>query len=281
MKLFTLPNLFTGMNLMCGVIAIVFTFAGRIDVAPWLLLLAALFDFFDGMLARRMGLSGELGKQLDSLADVVSFGLAPGFIMMVVMVLSLHGDAPFYINDFASNAHFELQNWMNAVFYNVPNSVNYGFIYLPFFAMLIPFFSMFRLAKFNIDERQSDSFIGVPTPLNTIFFMFFPFILHSEFSAIQLDPMKFNWLLNEYIIGAIIIVMSYLLISELPLISLKFKNFGWKGNEYRFVFLLLSFILILSLFVWSIPLIVFLYLIISFIESREKKNKQHEIQSGN
>jgi CDP-diacylglycerol--serine O-phosphatidyltransferase len=279
MKLFTLPNLFTGLNLMCGVIAIVFTFAGRLDIAPWLLLVAAIFDFFDGMLARKMNLSGELGKQLDSLADVVSFGLAPGFIMMVVIVLSLHGDAPFYINDFASNAHFELQNWMNAVFYNVPNSLQYASLYVPFIALLIPFFSMFRLAKFNIDERQSDAFIGVPTPLNTIFFMFFPFVLQSEFSAIQLYPSSYSWLLNEYILSGIVLLMSFLLISELPLISLKFKHFRWRGNEYRYSFLIVSCILIFSLFVWSIPLIVFLYLIISLIEVRIKKNKQNEIQS--
>ena len=279
MKLFTLPNLFTGMNLMCGVIAIVFTFAGRLDIAPWLLLVAAIFDFFDGMLARKMNLSGELGKQLDSLADVVSFGLAPGFIMMVVIVLSLHGDAPFYINDFASNAHFELQNWMNAVFYNVPNSLQYASLYVPFIALLIPFFSMFRLAKFNIDERQSDVFIGVPTPLNTIFFMFFPFVLQSEFSAIQLYPSSYSWLLNEYILSGIVLLMSFLLIAELPLISLKFKHFRWRGNEYRYSFLIVSCILIFSLFVWSIPLIVFLYLIISLIEVRIKKNKQNEIQS--
>lgn len=279
MKLFTLPNFFTGMNLMCGIISIVFTFAGRIDVAPWLLLVAAIFDFFDGMLARKMNLSGELGKQLDSLADVVSFGLAPGFIIMVVMVLCLHGDAPFYINDFASNAHFELQNWMNTVFYNVPSSSKYFSLYVPFVALLIPFFSMFRLAKFNIDARQSDAFIGVPTPLNTIFFMFFPFVLQTEFSAIQLQPSNYNWLLNEYILVAIIVLMSYLLIAELPLISLKFKHFRWKGNEFRYSLLIGSCILILSLFVWSIPLIVFLYLIISLIEVRIKKNKQNEIQS--
>lgn len=279
MKLFTLPNLFTGMNLMCGVIAIIFTFAGRIDVAPWLLLIAAIFDFFDGMLARKMNLSGELGKQLDSLADVVSFGLAPGFIMMVVIVLSLHGDAPFYINDFASNARFELQNWMNAVFFSVPNSSQFVSLYVPFVALFIPFFSMFRLAKFNIDDRQSDAFIGVPTPLNTIFFMFFPFVLQSEFSAIQLSPSSYSWLLNEFILSGIVMLMSFLLIAELPLISLKFKHFRWKDNEYRYSLLVGSCILILSLFVWSIPLIVFLYLIISLIEVRIKKNKQNEIQS--
>lgn len=281
MRLFTLPNLFTGMNLMCGVFAIVFTFAGRIDVAPWLLLIAAIFDFFDGMLARKMKLSGELGKQLDSLADVVSFGLAPGLIMMVVLVLCLHGDEPFYINDFASNVHFELHNWMNAVFFGAPDSIKDGRLYVPFIALIIPFFSMFRLGKFNVDERQSDAFIGVPTPLNTIFFMFFPLVLHAEFSAIQLNPSAYAWLLNEYLLGALIILMSYLLIAELPLIALKFKHFNWKGNEYRYIFIGLSIGLIFGLFVWSIPLIVFLYLIVSMIELFVKKIKQNEIQSGN
>jgi CDP-diacylglycerol--serine O-phosphatidyltransferase len=270
------------MNLMSGVLAIVCALAGRIDVAPWLLLLSALFDFLDGLIARKMNLMGELGKQLDSLADMVSFGLAPGIIMLVVLVLSLHGEGPFYINDFASNTHYELQNWINAVFYGVPNRIEDSLIYLPFVALVIPFFSMFRLAKFNIDDRQTDSFIGVPTPLNTIFFMFFPLFLNARFSEIQLDPNRYEWFMNSAVLCVLILGMSYLLIAEIPLISLKFKRFSWTGNEMKFIFLVCSALLIFTMFVWSIPLIVFLYLIVSLVEQQRKRKKnKNEVQSGN
>lgn len=265
--MFNIPNLFTAANLMCGILSIILTFAGRIDLAPFAIFLGGLFDFFDGFLARKLKISGEMGKQLDSLADMVTFGLAPGFIMMVVIIVSIYIDGPFDNAGFTSHVHFEMQNWVNAIFYDVPNQMDANINILPFFGLVIPFFSMFRLAKFNIDKRQADSFIGVPTPLNTIFFMFFPLIMWLEFENWKYNEGIFIYLLNPYFLVGLIIFMSLLLVAEIPLFSLKFKHFKWKGNEIRYSFLLISMLLIPFLLVWSIPLIVFLQLILSFIDN--------------
>lgn len=269
--MFNIPNLFTAANLICGVIAIILALSGRIEIAPFVIYLGALFDFFDGFLARKLKVSSEMGKQLDSLADMVTFGVAPGILMMVVMITTIYIDGPFYTNDFASHVHFQLQNWINAVFYNVPNSMDASIKYLPFAAMFIPFMSMFRLAKFNLDTRQSDSFIGVPTPLNTFFFTFFPLILWMEFDVWKYDEGIIGYVFNSYFLVGLIILMSLLLVAEIPLFSLKFKHFKWKGNEIRFSFLLISAILIPILLVWAIPIIVFLQLILSVIDNKFSK----------
>jgi CDP-diacylglycerol--serine O-phosphatidyltransferase len=252
---------------MCGILSIILTLAGRIDLAPFAIFLGGLFDFFDGFLARKLKISGELGKQLDSLADMITFGLAPGLLMMVVIIVSIYIDVPYEATSFTSHVHFEIQNWVNAVFYDVPNQMDASIKWLPFFALIIPFFSMFRLAKFNIDVRQTDSFIGVPTPLNTIFFTFFPLIMWLNFDVWRYDEGIYGYLFNSYFLVGLCLFMSILLVSELKLFSLKFKHFEWKGNEIRFSFLLISMILIPLLLVWSIPLIVFLYLILSLVDN--------------
>ena len=267
MRMFNIPNLFTAANLMCGILSIILTLAGRIDLAPFAIFLGGLFDFFDGFLARKLKISGELGKQLDSLADMITFGLAPGLLMMVVIIVSIYIDVPYEATSFTSHVHFEIQNWVNAVFYDVPNQMDASIKWLPFFALIIPFFSMFRLAKFNIDVRQTDSFIGVPTPLNTIFFTFFPLIMWLNFDVWRYDEGIYGYLFNSYFLVGLCLFMSILLVSELKLFSLKFKHFEWKGNEIRFSFLLISMILIPLLLVWSIPLIVFLYLILSLVDN--------------
>lgn len=269
--MFNIPNLFTASNLICGVLAIIFTLVGRIDIAPFIIFLGALFDFFDGFLARKLKVSSEMGKQLDSLADMVTFGVAPGLLMMVVIIVTIYIDGPFYSDNFASHVHFQMQNWVNAVFYNVPNSMDASIKYLPFVGLFIPFMSMFRLAKFNLDTRQSDSFIGVPTPLNTLFFTFFPLVLWMEFDAWKSNPGIFEYVFNSYFLVGLILLMSLLLVAEIPLFALKFKHFKWKENEIRFIFLLTSAILIATLLVWSIPLIVFLQLILSVIDNKYSK----------
>lgn len=266
--MFSIPNLFTAANLMCGILAIILTLAGRIDLAPFLIFLGAFFDFFDGFFARKLKVSGEMGKQLDSLADMITFGLAPGLMMMVVMITTIYIDGPFYTDDFASHTHAQLLNWTNAVFYDVPNSMDASIKYLPFVALFIPFMSMFRLAKFNLDPRQEDSFIGVPTPLNTLFFSFFPLVLWMEYETWKYDEGIFGYIFNSYFLSGLIILMSLLLVSEMRLFSLKFKHFKWRGNETRYSFLLISVLLIAVLFVWAIPLIVFLQLILSLIDNK-------------
>jgi len=265
--MFNIPNFFTAANLMCGVVAIILTLSGRIDFAPFVIYLGALFDFFDGFLARKLKVSSEMGKQLDSLADMVTFGVAPGLLMMVVMITTIYIDGPFFTDNFASHVHSQLQNWINAVFYNVPNSMDASIKYLPFAGLFIPFMSMFRLAKFNLDTRQTDSFIGLPTPLNTVFFTFFPLILWTEYDLWKFDAGIFGYVFNSYFLVGLIVVMSLLLVAEIPLFSLKFKHFKWKGNEIRFSFLLISAILI--------PIL----LVLSVIDNKFSKTKHNEIQS--
>lgn len=279
MSMFNIPNLFTAANLLSGVIAIILILVGRIDLAPFAIFAGALLDFFDGFLARKMKVSSEMGKQLDSLADMVTFGVAPGLMMMVVMITTIYIDGPFYDMDFQSYVHFQLQNWINAVFYGVPNMMDASIKYLPFTALFIPFMSMFRLAKFNLDTRQSDKFIGVPTPMNTLFFTFFPLILCTEYETWKFNEGIFGYVFDSYFLVGLIILMSLLLVAELPLFALKFKHFKWKGNEIRFIFLLTSGILIAVLLAWSIPLIVFLQLILSVIDNKKSKKVTNEIQS--
>lgn len=263
--MFSLPNLFTAMNMLSGVMAIIFTFSGRLDLVPFAIFAGAIFDFFDGFLARKLGVSGELGKQLDSLADMITFGLAPGMFMMNVIIVAIYLEGPYYNMAFHEYAHFQWNNWVNAVFHSVPNNMDASIKYLPFFGLVIPFFSMFRLAKFNIDERQSDTFIGLPTPLNTIFFCFFPLLLWTYFGQLNEGPKIISFILDPYVLSAVIVIMSLLLVSELPLFSLKLKQLRWKGNETRYTFLILCSLFIGLFLVWSIPLIVILYLTFSLI----------------
>jgi len=276
--MFSIPNIVTSLNMMSGVFAIILTFSGRLDLAPLAIFAGAIFDFFDGFLARKLGVSGELGKQLDSLADMITFGLAPGLFMMNVIVVSIYLDGPYYDMSFQEYAHFQLNNWVNAVFHAVPNSMDASIKYLPFFGLVIPFFSMFRLAKFNIDERQTDSFIGLPTPLNTIFFCFFPLLLWKDFGHLYEGNGLIPIILDPYVMSCICVLMSLLLVSELPLFSLKFKQLGWKGNEFRYIFLILCLLFIIVFLVWAIPLIVILYLSFSLI-LQKINSKAHEIQS--
>jgi len=286
MRMFNIPNLFTAANLMCGVLAIFLSFSGHLAIAPYFIFLGAVLDFFDGFLARLLNQQGELGKQLDSLADMVTFGLAPGVIMMQVLIAMTictgigpcmdEGFQVYTIADKDYTVVVTFNIWIEQFF----TGEQYNFI--PLFALLIPFFSMFRLAKFNIDTRQSESFIGLPTPANTIFFCAFPLLL-SQFSQTtgwQHDLIM--WLVQPVVLVPIIIVMSLLLVAEIPLFALKFKTFKWKGNEIRYLFLISCAILIPSLLVWSIPIIILLYLLLSIINNVRKsgqQNKKHEIQS--
>ncbi len=256
--MFNIPNLFTAANLISGCIAIILAFAGRIDLAPFAIFAGALFDFCDGFIARKMKISGEMGKQLDSLADMVTFGLAPGIIMFAMLVT--FGNDPL-ITESPSG-------WVNKMLSGETTN------YYPLIALVIPFFSLFRLAKFNLDTRQTESFIGLPTPANTLFFMSFPLV--ASYSDVDSGIMRnvSEFMFHPISISVAIIVMSLLLVSEIPLFSLKFKSFGIKGNQIRYSFLLISLIFILVFKAWALALIVFLYLVLSIIENYFFKDKK-------
>lgn len=261
MKMFNVPNLITAGNLLCGIFAIILAFGGRIDIAPYFIFAAAILDFFDGFAARLLKQHSELGKQLDSLADVISFGLAPGLIMFQLLIYT-NPDYIIYSGDVMRKWISDLSDLNTKSFF-------------PLIALLIPVLSMFRLAKFNIDTRQSDSFIGLPTPANTIFFMTFPLVMTSkDSSTIEWQINLIEFLLQPWVMIPIILVMCYLLIAELPLFALKFKSFCWKGNEIRFIFLITCGILIFTLGWWSLAIIILLYLILSIINNitRKKEN---------
>lgn len=275
--MFHIPNLLTASNLICGILAVISSLMGRIDLAPIFIFGGAIFDFFDGFLARKMNKMGELGKQLDSLADMVTFGVAPGIFMLVILIFTISPIKPTEGETFISHIDFLLNNWKNAVFYDIPNSLNNNLKYLPFSALLIPFLSMFRLAKFNIDTRQSESFIGLNTPANTIFFTTFPLFLSLNFQKTGYSKL-IDYLYTPQIIVPIIGLMSLMLIAEIPMFSLKFKNFKWQENKLRYLFLITCLLLILFLLVLSIPIIVILYIILSLIENKSKQIK-NEIQS--
>ena len=269
-KLFNIPNLFTASNMLCGILAILLSLAGRIDLAPFPIFLGAIFDFFDGFLARILKQQSELGKQLDSFADMITFGLAPGIFMMVLLIFVQEGSV------FYDNAQFNSQiifDWLiNLSQFKSQN-------YLPLVALFIPFMSMFRLAKFNIDTRQSVSFIGLPTPANTIFFTAFPLILAQVPNANTAQLNLITSVFQPTVLIPIIILMSLFLVAEIPLFALKLKHFGWKGNEIRYSYLTTCLLLIPFLLVWSIPIIVLLYIVLSIIENVFLKKKQNEIQS--
>jgi len=265
--MFNLANLFTSFNLISGVLAIVFAVSGHLFLAVMFVFAGAVFDFLDGLIARLFKTSGEMGKQLDSLADMVSFGVAPGVIMMVVLTIDLkmYYSSEFLIGESALFINSSFSIWVNGVVGGFR-----GVSVLPLTALMIPFFSLFRLAKFNLDTRQTTSFIGLPTPANTLFFMTYPLALTLSFNGVG----SFEVLFNPVIILSVIMLMGLLMVSEVPLFSLKVNKLSFKGNEIRVVFLLISLILILLFKVWAIALIVFLYLILSIIENNFFNNKK-------
>jgi CDP-diacylglycerol--serine O-phosphatidyltransferase len=266
--MFNLANLFTAANLLSGITAIVLALTGSWNIAPYAIFAGLIFDFLDGFVARFLKNSSEFGKQLDSLADIVTFGVAPGVIMMVVLAINtdsiVQGESYDMIKD-------DFTLWINNMIYN-----NMDGSWFPLAGLMIPFFSLFRLAKFNVDSRQTDSFIGLPTPANTLFFMTFPLVLGhcSDYcGASSIIPFIFN----PWMIVGLILLMGILMISEIPLFSLKLKNFGFKGNEIRIVFLLTSLVFLLLFGLWSMALIVLLYLTMSIAQNIFYKKKKNEI----
>ena len=279
--MFALPNWLTAGNLICGVLAIMFSLTGRIDLAPWLVMIAALLDFLDGFLARKMGVSSELGKQLDSLADMVTFGVVPGIICFILLIINgahevVHTSfgpeaSPYLYDSFGQSIHQLITFYFADLTGNpldyAPFHFSGWYLYSPFVALFIPFFSLFRLAKFNIDTRQSDKFLGLPTPANTLFFMSLSLMLWDAWGETGWKHTLIYTLIKEEILSVFIVLFSVLLVTEIPLIALKFKDYSWKNNRMRYVLIGISVILIALLSFRAIPVILFLYLGLSMVEN--------------
>ena len=248
-----IPNLFTLLNLFSGLIAVILAFSDRLIEAAFFVMLGIFFDFFDGFFARLLKVSGELGKQLDSLADMVTSGVAPGIVMFQMLLMATHGK-------WFMELSCEYKNWQSF------GEMEWS--YLPLLGLLIPLASAYRLAKFNIDERQTSSFIGLPTPALSLFVVSLPLILNSSDISFFTEILK-----NKYVLIGITLIGSYLLNAELPLFSLKFKDYSWKNNIAKYVFLILSVVLIIFLKTVAIPMIIILYVIISIVDNSMNKNK--------
>ena len=219
-----IPNLLTISNLICGCIALYFTFKGELVFTAYLIGFAAIFDFMDGAAARLLNVSNPIGKELDSLADMVSFGLVPGSV-----VFHLLEESPLS---------------------------QYSFM-----ALIIPIFSAYRLAKFNVDENQNENFIGLPTPANCLVFVSIPLI--TTFNSESIIAYLFE---IPEILLIITIIMSLGLVSKINMFSLKFKNLKFQDNKFRFFLIIMSIILLTWLEFSAIPIIILLYVMMSIVK---------------
>ena len=226
-----IPNAVTCCNLLSGCIACVMAYEMKYELAVGFIMLGAGFDFLDGMLARLLKVSGPLGKELDSLADGITFGLAPAMI-----VFSLFKEVHY------------------------PNFLLPVTAYVPYVAFLISVFSALRLGKFNIDPRQSSSFVGIPTPANALFWGalvmgLHDFLLSDGFNAIYLF--------------VLVCLTSWLLIAEIPMFSLKFKNFSWEENKVKYIFLIVCIPFIFLLGIGGLAAIIIWYVILSALTQKK------------
>lgn len=214
-----IPNALTCSNLVCGCLGVIEVLEGNLIWAPYLIWLAAIFDFFDGFAARALKVSSPIGGELDSLADMVTFGVLPSLVL------------------FALLRQASVPEWV------------------PYLALVVALFSAIRLAKFNVDTRQTTSFIGVPTPANALLISAFPLIIdrHPDWGFMQ----------HPAFLLAVAFIMSFLLVAELPLFALKFKDFSWQHNRIKYIFLVLSLLLIVFFQFVAIPLIIILYVVLS------------------
>ena len=231
-----IPNIITLLNLLCGCIALVFAGEANFEMAFFFVCLGIFFDFFDGFFARLFHVSSPLGLQLDSLADMVTSGVVPGFVLFKMLSNSVNSDP--------------------------------SLMYLPYLGFIITLGSCYRLANFNIDTRQTDSFIGLPTPANALFILSLPLLLKNSDSLIVLEL-----LINPWVLLFISVLSAYILNAEIPLFALKIKKFNLKDNALQLFFLLISILLLAYLQFAGVALIIVFYVLLSIITNKFKANK--------
>jgi CDP-diacylglycerol--serine O-phosphatidyltransferase len=240
-----IPNFITLLNVFCGCVATVFAVLNRLEIAAIFVALGIFFDFFDGLAARVLDVKSELGLQLDSLADMITSGLVPGIVMFQLLAMS-------QTDGWGDGSHFFL------------NSGELKLVHiLPFFGFVITMASGYRLAKFNIDENQTSSFIGLPTPANALLILSLPLIL-----LYQNNDFLNSIILNQWFLIGLTIVSAYLLNCSLPLFALKFKNTSFKDNAMRYIFLIISVVLIVTMKFMAIPIIILFYILSSFVQEK-------------
>jgi CDP-diacylglycerol---serine O-phosphatidyltransferase len=231
-----IPNLFTCANILGGCLGIfAIVHDGNLTLGAYMIFLCAVFDMLDGMAARALNVFTRIGKDLDSLADVISFGVVPATIMVQLM--------------WQSNLYDYSDSWF----------LIRCIAFMPF---IIAVFSALRLAKFNIDTRQVDSFLGLPTPANSIFIASLPLILKNDELGLS------TIILNPYFIGITSIVVSLLLVSEIPLFAVKFKNYSWRDNSHQYILILLSITLVAILKFAALPIIILFYILLSLVKRK-------------
>lgn len=243
-----IPNFITLMNLLAGILSIYLGMKGDLQLSAALIFLAAILDFFDGLLARVLDAKSEIGGQLDSLADVVSFGVAPAFVLFhtIEMTLEMRGE--------------------------------FSQTYLPFIAFMVPLFSALRLAKFNIDEEQSTSFKGLPTPATGILLASFPIMIIVCLA--ENKGLYYDIVTNPWFLAATAVACSLLMVSSLPMFALKFSSTNWGENQTRYIFLIISVFLIILLKLAAIPLIILMYLLLSVVSLFSKSTLQSNQKEG-
>ncbi|PKP16817.1 MAG: phosphatidylserine synthase [Bacteroidetes bacterium HGW-Bacteroidetes-23] len=234
-----IPNFITLLNLLSGCIAVVFVARDQFELAFFFVCLGIFLDFFDGFFARLFKVQSPLGVQLDSLADMVTSGLVPGYVMFK-MIFNYQNQGVSALDDYFPLNHI-----------------------LPLVGFIITLGSCYRLAKFNIDTRQTDSFIGLPTPANALFILSIPLVIAST----EITFLK-EALTNSYILMVISILSVYMMNAEIPLFSLKMKNFSWQNSKFQIIFLLLAVILIVTLKIVALPIIILLYVLMSVIQNK-------------
>lgn len=235
-----IPNFFTMLNLFCGCVALVWVSNFQFLWAFGFVCLGIFFDFFDGFFARKFNVAGPLGVQLDSLADMVTSGVVPGYVMYKMLA------------DVEANSRF------NAKLNTIETLQNELYL-LPFMGFLITVGACYRLAKFNIDTRQSDSFIGLPTPANALFVVSLPLLWNPDVCPYQVITL----LTNTWFLLAVTAISAFVMNAEIPLFSLKIKNFSVAKYKLQLFFLLLSVLMLIFLKILAVPLIILVYVLLS------------------
>ena len=236
-----IPNIITSLNLLCGCVAIMFAVSGDLVSASFFAFAGIFLDFFDGLAARVLNAQSQVGLQLDSLADVVTSGVLPGIVMVQLLSEALTGTSLD----------------ITAIFSSTSNNTSIE-SYLPFTGLLIAVASGYRLAKFNVDTRQTTSFIGLPVPANTLLILSLPLIISFQASQQITEVILTPWFLI-----IITLVSCVLLNAEIPLFGLKFKTWNFKDNAVRYLFLIASILLLVVLKFIAIPIIIFSYILVS------------------